>query len=62
MIITRTENHPFCNLRKPSDTVAMVLTQSDPRKKHTFYKYGHISGSRRSPDIILIALHMKVDD
>ena len=29
----------------------MVITQSDLCKTHMFYKYGQISGPKRSPDV-----------
>ena len=37
----------------------MVLTHSDLRKKDMFYKCDHISGPKRSPDMILSAVNMK---
>ena len=40
----------------------MVITQSDISKKHTIYKYAHIAGPRRSPDMILCAFHIKFHD
>ena len=40
----------------------MVLTSNDLCNKHMFYKYGHVSGSKRSLDMILRAFHVKFDD
>ena len=37
----------------------MVITQSDLRQKHMFYKYAHIAGSKGSSDMILSAFHLK---
>ena len=42
------EHHPIQFLTL---SLIMVLTQSNLRKKHTFYKCGLISGPRRSPGI-----------
>ena len=39
-----------------------VCTQNDLRKKHTFYKCGHMSGPRASPDMILNAFNVTFHD
>ena len=40
----------------------MVITQNDLHKKHRFYTHGHISGPKKSPDMILNAFHVKFHD
>ena len=67
MLLTRTEPQPFCILRAPSDIVFIALFNcgyhpNDLRKKPTFYKWGHISGPKGSPDMILNAFHVKFHD
>ena len=58
MLITRTEIHALCMLRMPFDTAcdALFYYRYNPERclqKYMFYKCGHSSGSKRSPDIIL---------
>ena len=40
-------------------SLSMVITHNGLCTKHMFYKYGHISGPKSSPDMILIAFHVK---
>ena len=40
--------------------LTMVPTKSVLCEKHMFYKTAHISGPRRSPDMVLTALHVKI--
>ena len=49
---------PFCTLKPPFDKVFNALFNNGshskrPLRKNMFYKVGHISGPRRSPDMIL---------
>ena len=39
--------------------LTMVLPEGVLYEKHMFYKTGHISGPRRSPDMMLNAFHVK---
>ena len=59
-----TNIEPFCILRTPFDTVfeiclTMVLTKSVVCKTRILYTIDHISGSRRSPDMILNVFYTK---
>ena len=55
---------PVLTLRTPFDIVfsaflTLVLTQNVLRENHMFYNIGHISGPRRSTDLIFSAFDVK---
>ena len=64
IVMTWNKIQPLCTLRTPFDLVFNDIFNHgyhpiQPSHKYMFYKYAHNSGPKGSPDMILIAFHLK---